>query len=124
MPYLDTYSGNWSAKEARHLLKRTSLGVSQALIEQSVSLGLSETIHKLFEEKPLPNLPLKYEFDDEINDPDVNYGETWVNAQPYPKVDTNQDRNRILRYRNRSLYAWSFLQMQDDLPAVEQFLDV
>ncbi|MHB0754414.1 DUF1800 domain-containing protein [Polaribacter sp. M15] len=117
MPYLDTYVGNWSAKEARHLLKRTSFGVSQTLTKQSVSLGLSATINKLFEEKPLPEPPLKYELDgtnrNEVNDPDVNYGETWVNAHPYPKVDTNQDRNRILRYRNRSLYAWSFLQMQD-----------
>ena len=117
MPYLDTYSGNWSAKEARHLLKRTSFGVSQALTEEAVSLGLSATIIKLFEEKPLPETPLKYELDGtergQVNDPDVNYGETWVTAPPYPDLPTSQERNRVFRARNRSMYAWSFLQMQE-----------
>ncbi|WP_296637663.1 DUF1800 family protein [Polaribacter sp.] len=117
MPYLDPYSGNWSAKEARHLLKRTSFGVSQALTEESVSLGLSATIIKLFEEKPLPETPLKYELDGtergQVNDPDVNYGETWVTAPPYPDLPTSQERNRVFRARNRSMYAWSFLQMQE-----------
>ncbi|PQJ79615.1 DUF1800 domain-containing protein [Polaribacter porphyrae] len=117
MSYLDTYSGNWSAIEARHLLKRTSFGVTQALTEESVSLGLSGTISKLFEIKPMPETPLKYEPDGtgrgEINDPDVNYGETWVNAPAYPDLPTSQERNRVFRSRNRSNYAWSFLQMQD-----------
>ncbi len=117
MPYLDTYSGNWSAKEARHLLKRTSFGVSQALTEEAVSLGLSATINKLFEVAPMPETPLKYELDgtgrNEVNDPDVNYGETWVTAPPYPDLPTSQERNRVFRARNRSMYAWSFLQMQE-----------
>ncbi|MFY9241626.1 MAG: DUF1800 family protein [Polaribacter sp.] len=113
MPYLDTYAGNWSAKEARHLLKRTSFGASQILTEEVISLGLSATIIKLFEVKPLPESPLKYEFDEDINDPDVSYGETWVNAPIYPDLPTSQERNRVFRSRNRSMYAWSFLQMQD-----------
>jgi len=113
MAYLDLYSGNWSATKARHLLKRTSFGITQALTEEAVSLGLSETIDKLFEDKPLPNPPLKYEFDTVVNDPDANYGDTWVHAPAYPQVETNQLRNRVYRARNRSMYAWSFLQMQD-----------
>ena len=113
MPYLDTYSGNWSAKQARHLLKRTSFGVAQALTEESVSLGLLATINKLFEVKALPDTPLKYELDEDVNDPDVNYGETWVSAPAYPDLPTSQERNRVFRARNRSMYAWSFLQMQD-----------
>ena len=113
MPYLDTYSGNWSAKEARHLLKRTSFGVSQALTEEAISLGLSATITKLFEQKPLPDSPLKYELDEDVSDPDVNYGETWVNAPVYPNLPTSKERNRVFRARNRSMYAWTFLQMQE-----------
>ena len=117
MPYLDPYSGSFTNKEARHLLKRTSFGVTQTLVESSVSLGLTATITSLFEEKPLPEPPLKYLFDgignDEIIDPGANYGETWVNAPAYPDATTDNERTRIYRSRNRSSYAWSFLQMQN-----------
>lgn len=117
MPYLDPYSGSFTNKEARHLLNRTSFGVTQTLVESSVSLGLTATITSLFEEEPLPNPPLKYLLDgtgnDEVIDPGANYGETWVNAPVYPDVTTTNERTRIYRSRNRSSYAWSFLQMQN-----------
>ena len=117
MPYLDTFSGDWNAQSARHLLKRCTFGITKSLVEDSVSLGLQGTINKLFEVKPLPNPPLKYELDGtsrtEVNDPDVSYGETWVNAPPIPNLPTSQERNKAIRARNRSLYAWSFLEMQN-----------
>lgn len=117
MPYLDTYSGTWSATKARHLLRRTSFGITPDVVDEALSLGLSATIDKLFEEKPLPEPPLKYEFDGtdrgQVHDPDVNYGETWVTAPVYPDLPTSQERTRVFRARNRSLYAWSFLQMQN-----------
>ncbi|MDG1227081.1 MAG: DUF1800 family protein, partial [Polaribacter sp.] len=119
MPYLDTFSGSWTSKEARHLLKRTFFGVTQELVTSSVALGLSATIDALFEEKPLPNPPLKFLFDgtdssnDEIEDPGASYGETWVNAPAYPEISGGQNRTKIYKSRNRSLYAWSFLQMQN-----------
>lgn len=119
MPYLDTFSGSWTSKEARHLLKRTSFGVTQELVTSSVTLGLSATIDALFEEKPLPSPPLKFLFDgtdssnDEIDDPGASYGETWVNAPAYPEITAGQNRTKIYKSRNRSLYAWSFLQMQN-----------
>lgn len=117
MPYLDTFTEEWNAKNARHLLKRCSFGITPDLVKESVSLGLQGTIDKLFEVKPLPNPPLKYELDGtsrtEVNDPDVNYGETWVNAPPIPNLPTNQEVNKAIRARNRSLYAWSFLEMQN-----------
>jgi uncharacterized protein (DUF1800 family) len=117
MPYLDNFSENWTAKEARHLLKRTSFGVTEMLVSEAVSLGLSGTIDQLFEQSPLPEPPLKYRLDgtgdDEIIDPDANYGETWINGLPIPTAATNQEKNKILNSRTRSLYAWSFLQMQN-----------
>ncbi len=126
MPNLDIYSGNWTAKEARHLLKRTSFGISEIVVSEAVSLGLSGTIDKLFEEKPLPDAPLKYQLDGigngEINDPDVIYGETWVNAPAYPDLPTTNARNKVFRSRNRSLYAWSFLQMQNSKISIREKL--
>ncbi|MEN8857193.1 MAG: DUF1800 family protein [Flavobacteriaceae bacterium] len=117
MAYLSTYSGSWTVTEANHLLKRASFGCSQETILEALNLGLNNTIEKLFEVKPLPDPPLKYEFDgserDQVNDPDVNYGETWVNASPLPILPTQQETNKAIRARNRSLYAWSFIQMQE-----------
>tara|TARA_B110000091_G_scaffold212114_1_gene258120 strand:+ start:2870 stop:4492 length:1623 start_codon:yes stop_codon:yes gene_type:complete len=126
MPYLDTFSGNWNTKQARHLLKRTSFGVTETMVLEAVSLGLSETINQLFEEKPLPSPPLKYQLDGtgngEINDPGANYGETWVNAAAYPEITANETRAKIYRSRNRSMYAWSFLQMQNSEISIREKL--
>jgi uncharacterized protein (DUF1800 family) len=128
MPYLDPYSLPFTAKEARHLLKRTSFGVTQTLVENAVALGLTATIDKLFEEKPLPDPPLKYKLDGtnsnngEINDPGANYGETWVHAPAYVDLPTGPERNKVYRSRNRSSYAWSFLQMQDSEMSIREKL--
>ena len=117
MPYLDNFSGNWTSKEARHLLKRTSFGITEVLVSEAVSLGLPGTIDKLFEQSPLPEPPSKYLLDGtgngEIIDPDANYGETWINGSPIPTSANSQEKNKILKSRTKSLYAWSFLQMQN-----------
>ena len=73
MPSLDTFSGNFTAKEARHLLKRTSFGITETLVSEAINLGLTETIDKLFTSTSLTNLPLKYLSDDELVDPDAQY---------------------------------------------------
>lgn len=117
MPNLDTFSGDWNSANARHLLRRCSFGITSDLVNSSVSIGLQGTIDKLFEVKSLPNPPVKYELDgterNEVNDPDVNYEETWVNAPPIPDLPTNQEKNKAISARKRSLYAWSFLEMQN-----------
>jgi uncharacterized protein (DUF1800 family) len=117
MPYLDNFSGNWTSKEARHLLKRTSFGITEVLVSEAVSLGLPGTIDKLFEQSPLPEPPSKYLLDGtgngEIIEPDANYGETWINGSPIPTSANSQEKNKILKSRTKSLYAWSFLQMQN-----------
>lgn len=118
MSYLDTYSGNWTAKEARHLLKRATFGVTQSLVTSSVTLGLTGTINTLFTENALPEPPLKYTEDGLGNgvsiDPDANYGETWIHGDVIPEAtDSTSTASKILNLRQSSLYAWSFLQMQN-----------
>ena len=113
MPYLDTFSGNFTAKEARHLLKRTSFGITETLVSEVLNLGLSETIDKLFTSTSLTNLPLKYLSDDELVDPDAQYGETWVHGKATPDIDDKSLRNKVINRRSRSLYSWSYLQMQN-----------
>ena len=118
MPYLDPYSGNWTAKEARHLLKRASFGVTQSLVNSAVSLGLTATINTLFTENTLPDPPLKYTEDGLGGglsiDPDANYGETWIHGSVIPvATDSTSTASKNLNLRQSSLYAWSFLQMQN-----------
>lgn len=122
MPYLDPFSENWTEKEARHLLKRTSFGVTESMVTKSVSLGLTETINTLFIEEELPNPPLKHSLDDEVIDADVKYGETWVNALPYTSASSKEERTKILNSRKKSLYAWSFLQMQNSEISIREKL--
>ena len=113
MPNLDTFPGNFTAKEARHLLKRTSFGITETMVTEAVELSLTGTIDKLFTETSLSNQPLKYLTDEELVDPDANYGETWVNGKPVPEIEDKSLRNKVTNRRGRSLYSWSYLQMQN-----------
>ncbi len=115
MPYLDEYSGSWSSAQARHLLRRTTFGPSTAMVNTTVNLGLKGTIDKLFATLPMPTPPVKSIPDgtgsNQLNDPGAKYGETWVNAVPFPNISPPMLRNRVLRARSKSLYSWTVLQM-------------
>jgi hypothetical protein len=115
MPYLDEYSGNWTSIQARHLLRRTTFGPSIQMVNTAVNLGLSGTIDQLFTPLPMPSPPLKSIPDgtggNQLNDPGATYGQTWVNAAPFPNINPPMLRNRILRSRSKSLYSWTILQM-------------
>jgi hypothetical protein len=115
MPYLDEYNGEWTRLQARHLLRRTTFGPNTAMVDASVGMGLIGTISQLFEALPLPSPPLKFIQDgtgnNQLDDPGALYGETWIDAPPFPNVNPPIYRNMILRSRSKSLYAWTFLQM-------------
>ncbi len=107
MPNLDPYTGNWTAYEARHLLKRTTFGPSYSMVETARAIGLQETISLLFEEQPLPDPPLRMQDDSIFEDPEVEVGETWVNADPFPDV-SDARRAQTNNWRRLSLFAWTF----------------
>jgi hypothetical protein len=115
MPYLDEYSGNWTAAQARHLLRRTTFGPSIQMVTSAAALGLNGTIDALFAPLPLPSPPLKSIPDgtgnNQLNDPGATYGQTWVNGVPFPNISPPMLRNRVLRARSKSLYSWTVLQM-------------
>jgi uncharacterized protein (DUF1800 family) len=115
MPYLDQYSGNWTAAQARHLLRRTTFGPSVQMVESALNVGLNGAIDALFAPLAMPTPPLKSIPDgtgnNQLDDPGALYGETWVNAEPFPNVNPPMLRNRILRSRSKSLYSWTVLQM-------------
>ncbi len=115
MPYLDEYKGVLASSQARHLLRRTTFGPSIQMVETAVKLGLKGTIDALFAPLPIPAPPLKSIPDgtgsNQLNDPGAIYGETWVNAPPFPNINPPMLRNRVLRSRSKSLYSWTVLQM-------------
>jgi uncharacterized protein (DUF1800 family) len=115
MPYLDEYLGNWTSAQARHLLRRTTFGPSAQMVTNSINLGLNATINALFAPLATPAPPVKTIPDgtgnNQLNDPGATYGQTWVNAAPFPNINPPMLRNRVLRSRSKSLYSWTVLQM-------------
>ena len=85
------------------------------MVNDAVGFGLAGTISELFTIQPMPAPPVKSIPDgtnsNQLDDPGATYGQTWVNAPPFPNVNPPMYRNRILRSRGKSLYAWTFLQM-------------
>ncbi|MBK7342382.1 MAG: DUF1800 family protein [Saprospiraceae bacterium] len=115
MPFLDPYTASWTSREARHLLRRTTFGPSIQMVKKAASQGLDQTVDELFTLLPVPDPPLKSIPDgtggNQLDDPGALYGETWVNAAPFPNVNPPMYRNRILRSRSKSLYSWTILQI-------------
>ncbi len=91
-----TYTGEWTAAQAKHLLQRTTFGATREMIQQSVANGMAWTVDKLLEALPAPSPPLAYS---EL-DVSVSIGETWVDA---PVVRGN---NQQYNARRRSMRAW------------------
>lgn len=101
---LSPYTGPFGFEQAAHLLRRTTFGPSYDMIVKAASAGLDTILAELLADKPLPDPPLNYDYE---NDPLVPIGETWVDA-----VYTAGPNNGAIRgYRRRSLRAWTLMQM-------------
>lgn len=109
---LNPYTGDWNAKVASHLLRRTSFSTRKKHIIQSVSDGLDTTIAKILTYKTDDNYPLNPSFN---NDPEVAVGETWVDAGLTDGVPG------INAYRSRSLGSWIVKNwLEDDISIQEK----
>ncbi len=98
------------------------------MINTAVNLGLKGTIDKLFAALPTPAPPVKSIPDgtgsNSLNDPGAKYGETWVNAVPFPNISPPMLRNRVLRARSKSLYSWTILQMHYSEVSIQEKLSL
>ena len=102
----DSFSEEWTIDHAAHLLRRTTFGPTYAQIKLAHSQGLQATLDSLFEDLPLPNPPVNYKDNNDVN---VDVGDTWVNA-PYTQ-------NRLvdeMANRWRSLEGWAIGLMIDE----------
>ena len=103
LPYSPIYSiapykGEWTYKQAAHLLRRTTFGVTYAQIKEIATKDLPSVVDALLDNStPLPPPPINY---NKNNDYTVPIGETWVNAPYGGGVN-------LTSYRLNSLYAWN-----------------
>lgn len=95
---LAPYSAFFGAPEASHLLRRTTFVHNQALRNQAIGAGLTDTINQLLTVEDLPNKPLNFGIVDLL----VPIGQTWVGT-----VASEAAAN----YRRRSLTAWTVEQL-------------
>ncbi|MBK7427039.1 MAG: DUF1800 domain-containing protein [Saprospiraceae bacterium] len=98
---LAEYSGPWEDAQRWHLLKRTITGPTILDLKSIRSLSLNDTLELLLNESDLnPSPPLNY-YQEEVADPDVPFGETWVNE---PQSQDNAINGR----RTTSFRAWLY----------------
>jgi len=91
---IDLYTGDWTALQVTHLLRRTTFGVGQEAIDAFIDQGLEASVEVLLASIPLADPPLNF---NDNNDPNVSIGETWVNAGKAPDSSTNNKRRQSLR---------------------------
>ncbi len=77
---LDPYQGNWSEKEAIHLLRRTLFGVRKEDLAKLTALNAEKAVTELLKPEPVPPLPVNDYNRDDLVDPDVPFGKPWVEA--------------------------------------------
>lgn len=96
---LSEYTGSWDESAVSHLLKRCLFGCKKSEIDYFKNLSMSESVDQIISNSPLPDPPVNdyAPANADIEDPDVLFGETWINA-PH--------NNSIEGYRILSLKCW------------------
>ncbi|MEO9477277.1 MAG: DUF1800 domain-containing protein [Cyclobacteriaceae bacterium] len=79
---LETYSGPWGDEEIMHLLKRCTFGVRKSDLQQYRELSFAEAITAALTQGSPPSPPVNdyNNAAESFIDPDVPYGETWIDA--------------------------------------------
>ena len=130
---LAPYTGPWTVREAGHLMRRATFGPDQSTVDEVINLGLDATIDRLFSAAhELPDPPVKWILDAPVDnrlyrrlipfveDPEVSYGDTWVNARLVPSTGDPQQDARINVYRLQSMYGWIFYLMNQGKVSIRE----
>lgn len=109
---LSEYTGQWTTKEATHLLRRCCFGFDKAMLDSVVAMGMSAAVNMLLNVSTTPPAPPLNNYNTQNNiDPDVPAGQTWVNA-PYSGPFNFR--------RTQSLRSWWVSQMLTDNTILEK----
>lgn len=82
---LDPYAGPWTQKQATHLLRRLCFGAPKADVDALLIKTMSQAVDQLLTTDSISTQPLNLYSTAASPDPDVPYGQTFVNAP----VNTN-----------------------------------
>lgn len=104
MSWLEPYGGQWTSREAAHLLRRACFGASKAQLNQAVADGLQTTITKLFAARPLPEPPV-----------DQTSGVSWTSGDNY-------DPSNGANYYYQGTRAWLVGIMVQEEPSIREKL--
>lgn len=83
---LSPYAGPWTIAEVKHLLRRAMFGATKADVDYFVNAGFNNTITELITLTGTPPVPPLYTYTTQYNDPNVPFGQTWVNAPADPNA--------------------------------------
>ncbi|MDX2284952.1 MAG: DUF1800 domain-containing protein [Bacteroidia bacterium] len=108
---LAPYSGPWTRAQAAHLLRRTLFGPRLGEIGQLAALDAGQAADLLLQTGPAPAPPVNDYANDQISDPQVPFGQTWVEA-PY--------NNDLEYYRIVSLKGWWISRMLTQPMTIEE----
>jgi uncharacterized protein (DUF1800 family) len=111
---LAPYSGAWSLSEVKHLLRRTRFGASKAECDHYLSIGLSGALTELLTPLAVQPAPPLYTGTAAYNDPNVPFGQTWVNAA----YDSLANFQRLRSFRA----WWAGLMLQPDPGITERMV--
>ncbi len=110
---VEPHTGPWTDREKRHLLRRTMFGISKDAWSLFKDLSLEESLQKLLQENEAPPPPVNDYNGDELIDPNVPLGETWIN-------DRKRGESEITSARVVSLKCWWINSMLDHAPTLHE----
>jgi len=106
---VEPYDGPWTDQERYHLLRRSLFGLSADSLATFSELSLQQSLDLLLSDpEPLP-VPVNDYNTEDIIDPKVPFGETWVN-------NTERDSDDVTSARIVSLKSWWINSMLNQAP--------
>lgn len=77
---LEAYAGVWEMPQVVHLLRRTMFGAKQEDVKYFLTKTMDEAVDELLQTAPAPAPPINNYNRGGFEDPEVPFGETWINA--------------------------------------------
>lgn len=113
---LNPYSGVFGRAELVHLLKRSGFGAKPTDIQALSGLSLTQVIDRILTlPASAPQAPVNVYNDATYTDPDVPYGQTWVNA---PYTDGTANSLREITFKS----WWTGLMLQEEQSCLEKMV--
>lgn len=113
---LNPYSGVFGKDALIHLLKRSGFGAKPVDIQALSGLSLAQVITKILTQpSSAPTPPVNVYNDANYTDPDVPYGQTWINA---PYTDGTANYWREVSFKS----WWTGLMIQEEQSCIEKMV--